>query len=52
MLYKSVNSFLLRHVLLLVQTYDTPNTRPVFCEEMYEYAGTVQRERAIFGDLP
>ena len=51
MLYKSVNSFLLHHVLLLVQTFDTPNNRPVFCLQTYEYADAVA-ERAVFGDLP
>ena len=47
MLYKSVNSFHLHHVLLLVQTYDTPNSRPVFCVQMYVYADAVAERDSL-----
>lgn len=47
MLYKSVNSFHLHHVLLLVQTYDTPNSRPVFCVQMYDYADAVAERDSL-----
>lgn len=52
MFYKGITHFIVSHVFLLLQSYDTTNSRLGVCMQTYEYANAILERKAFTDTCP